>query len=217
MYDMVAPTVGASFNSCHAHFNCNLRAIAMALTQDDFDSYGSDLIGMAQRAAADMVGPELQRLNAENAHLRQMAQRAQTASIQAALNRDVRDWRTTFADPRFSRWLEEQDSYSAATRSQLLRDAVAKGDADRVARIYQGFQREGYAPAAQQARQSRQTGGNIYTRQDIARLYEQHRKGEISDARWAQIEPDIFRALNQGRVAGALSLTDGTTMTRLVR
>jgi hypothetical protein len=85
--------------------------------------------------------------------------------------------------------------------------------------IYKGFEREGHASAGYaRASQSRQTASGakpLYSREQIKRLYEQHRLGHISDARWAQIEPDIFAASREGRVVGALNLTDGTAMSRL--
>jgi hypothetical protein len=105
-------------------------------------------------------------------------------------------------------------------RSQLLRDAVNRGDASRVAAIYSGYRQDaGYsAPAAQQRTQSRPaaTGGNIYTRQQIADLYERRRKGEIDAATWAKWEPAIIKAANEGRIAGALD-RDGNKLTELRR
>jgi hypothetical protein len=191
------------------------------LTQADRENYGDDFLDMTRRAAADAVRPELQRLHAENAQLRQMAARSQNASIEQALDRGAPGWRDIYHDPRFAEWLAELDPYAAAPRSQLMRNAVSVGDANRVVRFYQGFlQKAGHSAGHQRAHQSRPaaTGGRpLYSRDDIKRLYEQRRKGEISDSRWAQIEPDIFAAGAAGRIAGALSLVDGTELTRLTR
>jgi hypothetical protein len=98
-----------------------------------------------------------------------------------------------------------------------LRNAVAAGDAGRVAAIYRGFEREGHHAPAHQSRaaQSRPGGRPIYSREQIKQLYEKRRLGHITDARWAQIESDIFAAGREGRVVGALSLVDGTAMSRL--
>jgi hypothetical protein len=147
-----------------------------------------------------------------------MAQRSQRAEIERVLDQQVGDWRATYADPRFADWLESPDDYSAATRSQLLRNAVAAGDAGRVAAIYRGYQRKTHAPAGhQRASQSRPaaTGGNLYTRQQITDLYKRRRDGLIGDAAWARQEADIVRAASEGRVVGALNLTDGTALSRL--
>ena len=190
----------------------------MGLTQQDRENYGDEFLDLTMRAAAEAVSPALNQLRAENQQLRQMAQRSQRAEIERTLDRDVPGWRERiYADPRFAEWLEEPDGYSDATRSQLLRRAVAAGDGGRVAAIYKGFEREGHHASAghQRSYESRQTASNVYTRADIARLYEARRKGEISDADWARREADIFAASRQGRVAGALSLVDGTEMSRL--
>jgi hypothetical protein len=187
------------------------------LSPADYENYGSDFIDLTKRAAVDAVGPELAQLRQQNVQLRQMAARSNTANIQAELDRAVPGWRERiYANPAFSTWLESPDDYNAATRSQLLRQAVAAGDSGRVVRIYQGFEREGHHAPTGHTRtpQSRQTGGNIYTRPQIAKLYEQRRLGGIPDARWGPLEADIVRAAGEGRIAGALG-PDGTQISRL--
>jgi hypothetical protein len=190
------------------------------LTAQDEENYGTEFLDFSRRAAYDAVGPELQQLRAQNQHLTQMARRAQRAEIERALDSAGIDWHQVYADPRFSQWLSQPDSYSGAVRSQLLRDAVAKGDAARVTAIYRGFIAEsGRLPAASGQR-SRQSAGaasggpRVYSREDIRRFYEQRRLGHISDARWAQIEPAIITAANEGRIAGALD-RDGNKLTEL--
>jgi len=51
-------------------------------------------------------------------------------------------------------------------------------------------------------------GRAIYTRPQIAQLYEAHRKGAYAgrEAEWAQLEADFIRAANEGRVVGAKSV-----------
>jgi hypothetical protein len=188
------------------------------LTRQDEENYGSDFIDFSKRAAIDAVRPELQRLHAENQQLRQAAQRTQNSTIQAALDQAIPSWRETYSNPQFSSWLSQPDPYAGETRSQLLRRAVAAGDAHRVVRFYQGFMQEAghHAPAGhQRAPQSRPaaTGGNVYTR--LANFYKQRRDGRINDANWARREADIIAAGREGRVIGALNLTDGTEMSRL--
>jgi hypothetical protein len=192
------------------------------LTRQDEENYGPEFLDVARRAAVDALAPELQQLRAQNQHLRQMAQRSQRAEIERTLDREVPGWRERiFADPRFAEWLESPDEYSPTSRSQLLRRAVASGDGGRVAAIYKGFEREAHhAPVGHhRGAQSRQaaSGNRIYSRDEIKRLYEARRLGQIDDRRWGPLEADIFAAGRESRIAGALSLTDGTEMTRLVR
>jgi hypothetical protein len=82
----------------------------------------------------------------------------------------------------FSAWLRISYQRSSAV--------TVRRSPGRVAAIYKGFEREArHAPAYQSRSQSRQTatGGNIYSRQDIARLYEARRKGEINGVRLSLI------------------------------
>jgi hypothetical protein len=187
------------------------------LTQADRENYGDEFLDMTRRAAVDAVRPELQRLQAENWQLQQMAARSQNDRFQAQLDRELPGWLETYANPRFSSWLYEPDRLAGEPRAQLLRRAVAAGDASRVVRFYQGFLTEAGHHAGHRSRQSRPaaTGSNIYTRAQIAQLYEQRRLGHIGDAEWARREADIFAAGREGRVVGALNMADGTAMSRL--
>jgi hypothetical protein len=174
------------------------------ITRDDIDNYGSELIDMSRRAAMEALAPDLHRLGAENQQLRAMAQRAQHGEIQRTLDAQVPGWHEIYQDPRFSQWLAMPDDYSGAVRSQLLRDAVAKGDAARIAAIYRGFQQEAgqpqYRSRGSGARSSATGNKPNYTREQIRQIYAQRARGAISDARWAQIEPDIIAAASEGRI-----------------
>jgi hypothetical protein len=191
------------------------------ITKDDVENYGSELIDMTRRAALDALSPELQQLRAENQHLRGMAQRSQHLEIERALDRAIPAWREVYQNLAFSQWLSLPDGYSGDIRSQLMRNAVANGDAQRVVRFYLGFLAEHGATDARsyQSRGGSSRGrtapsGNIYTRQQIANLYERRRKGEFNDATWARTEQEIFNAANEGRIAGALD-RDGNKLTEL--
>jgi hypothetical protein len=189
------------------------------ITEQDEENYGTDLISMIKRAAVEALSPELQQLRAENQQLRHLQHRQQHIAIEGALDRSVPDWRSIYSNPAFSQWLSLPDDYSGGIRSQLMRHAVANGDAARVVNFYRGFQQEAGQPQSRsyQPRRSPQASGNIYTRPQIKSLYEQRARGVISDARWGPIEADIVKAAAEGRVAGAVNLSDGTAMSRWVR
>jgi hypothetical protein len=190
------------------------------ITEQDRENYGGEFIDFSRRAAYDAVAPALQQLQAENQQLRGMAQRSQRAEIERALDQAVPNWHDVYNDARFSSWLQSSDGYNDGPRSQMLRQAVAAGDARRVVRFYQGFLAEAghHAPPGQsrasQSRSPQASSGAILTRPQIAALYERRRKGEFNDAQWAQIEPAIFNAANQGRIAGALD-RDGNKLSEL--
>jgi hypothetical protein len=98
-----------------------------------------------------------------------------------------------------------------------MRNAVDNGDTGRVVQFYKGFLAEvGYQASAYQRAPSRPaaTGKPVWTRDQVRQAYEQRRLGHISDARWPQIEKEIFAAANSGRIAGGLD-KDGNVLTRL--
>jgi hypothetical protein len=84
-----------------------------------------------------------------------------------------------------------------------LNEAIAQGDAGRVRAFFEGFQREaqgasqsadhGRGPRAQRQPPSSH-GPRTYTRAEIGKLYEQHRKGTLTGAAWEAQERDIFAA-----------------------
>ena len=147
-----------------------------------------------------------------------MTTRSQRAEIERALDQRVPSWRDVYQDPRFSSWLSQPDEFSGATRSQLLRNAVANGDAFRVVRFYQGFLAEAGQSQyrSYQSRRSPQASGKIYSRGEIKQLYESRRLGGIDAAKWGAIENDIIAAGREGRIVGAVG-PDGTEMSRWTR
>ena len=189
------------------------------LTQADEENYGPELLDMSRRAALDALTPELQRLHAENQQLRHLQQRSQRAEIERALDQSEIDWRQVYSDPSFAQWLSLPDDYSGGIRSQLLRNAVANGDAHRVVQFYRGFQAAAGQHGQARSYRSRPAARGakpVYTRPQIAKLYEQRRLGHINDARWSPIESDIVKGAAEGRVVGAVG-PDGTEISRWAR
>jgi hypothetical protein len=191
------------------------------LTAQDREYFGQDLVDFSRRAALEALGPEVRALQQQNQHLRASVQRAQRGEIERALDAQIPNWREIYHTPAFATWLSQPDDYSGEVRSRMMRHAVDNGDVGRVVAFYRGFMAEhGYrTPAAQQrvsqSRPAATSGSRIYTRPQIADLYKQRRLGHIPDSKWAAIEADIIKAGAENRVAGALSLTDGTEMSRL--
>jgi hypothetical protein len=188
------------------------------ITAQDRENYGDALINMTQRAAVEALSPELNALRAENNRLRGMAQHQQYLEIERTLDRSVPTWRDCYNNPAFAQWLSLPDELSGQTRSQLMRNAVAVGDAARVVNFYRGFLAEAGHPASAGQRSRSSATGNkpLYSREDIRKLYEQRARGAISDARWGPIEADIVKAAAEGRVVGALG-RDGTELSRWAR
>jgi hypothetical protein len=171
------------------------------LTEQDEENYGRELIDFSKRAAVEALAPELNVLRVENQQLRGMAQRAQHAEIERALDAQIPGWQQIYADPRFADWLAQPDDYSGGIRSRLMRNAVANGDAARVVQFYRGFQTAAGQPAYRGRSRAPATGSKpAYTREQIKRLYEQRARGAIPDSRWAPLEADIVKAASEGRI-----------------
>jgi hypothetical protein len=185
------------------------------LTRQDEENFGAELLNMSRRAALDALGPEVRQLQQQNVDLQGRLRQQVRHNLEQQLDRSVPGWRRIYDDPNWRDWLDAPDDYSGRSRRELINRAAEAGDVHRVAAFFQ------HPPAAQHGRarayQSRQpaTGGpRVYTRQQIATLYERRRKGEFNDATWAKWEQEIFAAANQGRIAGALD-RDGNKLTEL--
>jgi hypothetical protein len=175
------------------------------LTQNDVENYGSDLVDFAQRAAAHAVAPQLQALEQQNNDLRQRLAREARHRLDQQVAAAVPNFREIDRDPYWHRYLLEFDPLSGRVRQQLLNDAVASGDANRVVAFFRGYQREaGRASSPQRSRNTAAPSKPTYTRAQIGALYEQHRKGAYRgrEAEWARQEADIFAAQKEGRVQG---------------
>jgi hypothetical protein len=112
------------------------------LTDDDFKNFGPEMIDLAQRAARQVMTPEMQRLQEENDQLRQNLARTVKQTLDQALDYAVPNWREVNANERFHHWLRLPDLYSSRIRKQLLDEAVQAADARRVIGFFQGFLQE---------------------------------------------------------------------------
>jgi hypothetical protein len=184
------------------------------LTADDYQNYGSDLVDFAQRAAAQALSPQLQSIQQQNAALAERLRIEARHRLDAEVAAAVPDYQTIDRDPNWHRWLLSTDALSGCARQQLLNDAIARGDAPRVIGFFHSFMREAGGQETHQApgqpRQSRAStpSGRIYSRREISRLYDQHRRGAYNgrEAEWQRQEFDIIRAGAEGRIAGGLEL-----------
>ena len=88
------------------------------------------------------------------------------------------NYREVDRDPRWHQWLLQTDPLSGVPRQQILNDAIASTDANRVAAFFRGFKQEagnqssGSAATAPGRASSSSSGRPIYTRDQIAKLYD---------------------------------------------
>jgi hypothetical protein len=182
------------------------------LTQQDYSNFGSDLVDFTQRAAVQAVAPHLESLEQQNAELQRRLAREARHALDARVERAIPDFREIDSDPSWLNWLAQLDPLSGRQRQQLLNEAIAASDTGRVLGFFRQFQREAGAashtsghdlgPAHSRRTRSSGSGGAVYTRPQIQRLYEMHRRGAYAgrEDAWARQEADIVRAGAEGRI-----------------
>ena len=112
------------------------------VTAEDEQTFGTDFIDLARRAAQDALAPVIDQLRGENGELKQHVQRTQRLTVAQFLDREVEGWREINSDQRFIDWLRKRDVYSGAVRQKLLDNAFRAADAPRIAEFFTGFLRE---------------------------------------------------------------------------
>jgi hypothetical protein len=178
------------------------------LTRNDVDNYGADLVDFAQRAAAHAMAPHLQGLSEQNAALQQQLAYERKHRLDQQLEREIPNYQEIDRDSRWRQWLSEVDPLSGIIRQKLLNEAVASGAANRVITFFRGFQQSigsSQAPSSSSRHtRSAPPERRTYTRDEIAKLYGQHRRGAYTgrEAEWARQEADIIAAGREGRVKG---------------
>jgi hypothetical protein len=182
---------------------------ATYLTNEDVQNYGSDLLDVTQRAALDAVTPALQHLEQQNAQLQQRLAREARRNMDAAVERQIPNYREVDRDPRWHNYLLEPHPLSGRPRQQWLNDAMASGDANRVISFFREFMRgaggQSAGSAASAPNRTRSSSGKqTYTRPQVAALYAQHRRGLWAgrEDEWRRLEADIIRASGEGRILG---------------
>src|SRR5262245_40367566 len=114
----------------------------MALTQQDVENYGSELVDFAQRAAVHAVAPQLQHLGQQSQELMQRLARESRARLDREIEAAIPDYRVIDEDPRWHQWLRQVDPLNGRVRQDLLNEAIAAGSATRVIAFFRGFLRE---------------------------------------------------------------------------
>lgn len=183
------------------------------LTQDDVNNYGSELLDVSQRAALHAVAPELQEIRNQNAELQRRLAIEARRNLDQRVAQAVPNYQQIDRDPRWHSWLSGVDALTGRARQVLLNDAVASGDAGRIAVFFAKFQQEAggiqsQAPAASSNRARSSGGKPIYTRSQVKELYARHHRGEFAgkEAEWARLEVDIIRAGAENRILGGVDV-----------
>ena len=188
--------------------------MANYLTQDDVTNYGTDLVDFAQRAAVQAVAPHLQALDQQNHELRQRLAAEARHRLDQQVEAAIPNWRDLDQHPDWHQWLLGIDPLSGELRQNLLNQAKASGDAARCIAFFKSFfarpgSAAGGGASPTYSRTRSMPSGRIYTRAEIARLFEHHRRGAYNgrEAEWARQEYDIIAAGREGRIKDPIDPT----------
>jgi hypothetical protein len=184
------------------------------LTAQDVQNYGTELLDVSQRAALHALAPVVQDLERQHEDLQRRLAKEARRNLDAAVERAIPNYREIDRDPRWHQFLRETDLYTGQPRQALLNIAIADGSATRVVALFRGFLQEvgGSQQAGAQTSRSAparaSSGGPIYSREQITKLYDQHRRGAYAgrEAEWAKLEVDIIRAGREGRIQNPVSV-----------
>ena len=149
------------------------------------------------------LAPELQRINDQNESLRRQLAAEQRRGLYQSLDTMVPDWRTIDNSLEWRQWLAQPHELSGRTRQQWLDDAMARGDAHRVASFFRGFLQARTTIGGSRVQQapSAPTGKPTYTRAQITRASEDYRRGRIPEAEYQKLSADMHAAIAEGRIA----------------
>jgi len=182
--------------------------MAAWLTEKDLQDYGPDVLDLAQRAALHATAPELQRINDQNESLRRQLAQEQRRGLYQSLDSQVPNWREIDNSPQWRQWLTDPHELSGHTRQQWLNDALAKGDATRVASFFRGFLQARATMGGSRAQQapSAPTGKPTYTRAQIEQASRDYLRGRIPEADYQKISADMHAAIGEGRIVGPMPM-----------
>jgi hypothetical protein len=130
------------------------------------------------------------------------------------------DWQALNNDASFLQWLDQVDPYAGAAKKDLLQHAASNLDATRAAEFFNAYLRETQpqeptqakpvasrgkdklvAPGKTKATAPQADEKHVWTRAEIAKLYDDKMAGKITAKEFDRLERDIFAAQSEGRVA----------------
>lgn len=202
----------------------------LLVTKEEIEAYGPDFMDVVARVARQQNGDLLneiaelkQQLGGVTTHVVQDARERMFTKMDEVLPK----WREQNTDPKFLAWLRLPEVYSGVSRQELLKQALAQNNADRVLNFFKGFLAEEatVAPPASAAPSSDgrpsledlaapgrakseavppsgPSAKPTITRAQIAQFYADVRAGKYKgrDQEKNQAEAEIFAAEREGRI-----------------
>ena len=180
---------------------------------EEVAEYGEKFVDFVKRAAKEVVPNDVSELRSTVEELRKTNSQLERKRFFEELAGLSPTWESLNTDKEFLDWLGELDPYTGQQRQSLFDDAYAKLDAWRVANFFNAYNDslEKKEPPAQKPNLAEQVtpkttgktappqGKKLYTNAEVARFYDELRRGKISQEDARRIEQDIFAAQAEGR------------------
>lgn len=174
------------------------------------EKYGEEFVEDIRK----LIPQQDDRLVREVEEVKRTAQQITYEKFLSKLTEMVPGWERQNTDQGFLSWLGEVDQFAGRTRGDLLNEAHDRLDVSRVAAIFSAYNGNNNQSKEQQLRKTLETqvapsttkatvappGKKIWQQAEVAKFYEDYRKGRISEADAARVEQDIFAAQAEGRL-----------------
>jgi len=119
---------------------------ARLVTAEEEQDFGPDLLNVVGKRSRDELAPELSALQARLNQLEgrvegtsKVVQQDLQQNMYARLTADVPNWRDINRWQEFHDWLSVPDPFSGTVRHQMLKDAFARHETNRVLSFFKGF------------------------------------------------------------------------------
>jgi hypothetical protein len=180
---------------------------------EEVEEYGEKFVDFVKRAASDAVPSDVNELKTSVEEMRREQQVLARKRFFGELVELSPQWEQLNEDKAFLGWLGEIDPFSGQQRQVIFDDAYSKLDAWRVANFFNGYSESQKAteppppkPSLDSqitpkvtARTTTPPAKKVYSTTDVARFYDDMRRGKYSTEEAARIESDIFAAQAEGR------------------
>lgn len=199
------------------------------ITDEDKEAFGPDLIDLIERATESKVSilreresqlmDEIKQLKGQLGNVSERQVVSDKDRFTAGLTQRVPDWEVLNVDQGFLNWLQQVDPVYGLPRQVAITNAYENLDVSRVAAIFEAYkqligtnkptkqtlnpelQRQ-VAPTRSRASTTPtdSTNQKIFTQDEIARFYDEWRRGYIDNEDAVRIEKEIHAAISEGRI-----------------
>jgi len=199
------------------------------ITDEDKEAFGPDLIDLIERATESKVSilreresqlmDEIKQLKGQLGNVSERQVMSDKDRFTAGLTQRVPDWEVLNVDQGFLNWLQQVDPVYGLPRQVAITNAYENLDVDRVSAIFEAYkqligankptkqtlnpelQRQ-VAPTRSRASTTPTDSMNqkIFTQDEIARFYDEWRRGYIDNEDAVRIEKELHAAISEGRI-----------------